>query len=145
MSPGGQDAWTRSFEQIDPVFRAAEGVRGFAETRTVRHVDQARALAMSPEVLLFDEVTSALDPELVGEVLEVMKDLALEGATMVVVTHEMSFARDVADRVLFMDQGQLVEEGTAAEVMVNPRNPRTRTFLARYHRGAQEDADREGA
>ena len=105
----------------------------------------ARALAMSPEVLLFDEVTSALDPELVGEVLEVMKDLAREEATMVVVTHEMSFARDVADRVLFMDQGQLVEEGTAAEVMVNPRNPRTRTFLARYHRGAQEDADRGGA
>ena len=98
----------------------------------------ARALAMSPEVLLFDEVTSALDPELVGEVLEVMKDLAGEGATMVVVTHEMAFARDVADRVLFMDQGQIVEEGTAAEVMVHPRNPRTRAFLARYHRDATE-------
>ena len=96
----------------------------------------ARALAMSPEVLLFDEVTSALDPELVGEVLEVMKDLAGEGATMVVVTHEMAFARDVADRVLFMDQGQIVEEGKAADVMVNPRNPRTRAFLARYHRDA---------
>ena len=96
----------------------------------------ARALAMSPEVLLFDEVTSALDPELVGEVLEVMKDLAGEGATMVVVTHEMAFARDVADRVLFMDQGQIVEGGTAADVMVNPRNPRTRAFLARYHRDA---------
>ena len=99
----------------------------------------ARALAMSPEVLLFDEVTSALDPELVGEVLEVMKALAGEGATMVVVTHEMSFARDVADRVLFMDQGQVVEDGTASEVMVSPRNPRTRTFLARYHRAAQTD------
>ena len=96
----------------------------------------ARALAMSPEVLLFDEVTSALDPELVGEVLEVMKDLAGEGATMVVVTHEMAFARDVADRVLFMDQGQIVEEGPAADVMVNPRNPRTRAFLSRYHRDA---------
>ena len=96
----------------------------------------ARALAMSPEVLLFDEVTSALDPELVGEVLEVMKDLAGEGATMVVVTHEMAFARDVADRVLFMDQGQIVEQGRAAEVMANPRNPRTRAFLARYHRDA---------
>ena len=105
----------------------------------------ARALAMAPEVLLFDEVTSALDPELVGEVLEVMKDLAREGATMVVVTHEMAFARDVADRVLFMDQGQLVEEGTAAEVMVDPRSPRTRTFLARYHRGAQEDPSQGGA
>ncbi len=96
----------------------------------------ARALAMSPEVLLFDEVTSALDPELVGEVLEVMKDLAGEGATMVVVTHEMAFARDVADRVLFMDQGRIVEEGPAAEVMANPRSPRTRAFLARYHRDA---------
>ena len=96
----------------------------------------ARALAMSPEVLLFDEVTSALDPELVGEVLEVMKDLAGEGATMVVVTHEMAFARDVADQVIFMDQGQVVEDGTAAEVMAHPRNPRTRTFLSRYHRDA---------
>ena len=104
----------------------------------------ARALAMSPEVLLFDEVTSALDPELVGEVLEVMKDLAREGATMVVVTHEMAFARDVADRVIFMDQGQVVEEGTATELMESPGNPRTRTFLARYHRGTQESAGREG-
>ena len=95
-----------------------------------------RALAMSPEVLLFDEVTSALDPELVGEVLEVMKDLAGEGATMVVVTHEMAFARDVADQVLFMDQGQVVEDGTAAEMMANPRSPRTRAFLSRYHRDA---------
>ncbi len=101
----------------------------------------ARALAMSPEVLLFDEVTSALDPELVGEVLEVMKDLAKEGATMVVVTHEMAFARDVADRVLFMDEGQIVEAGSAAEVMVNPRNPRTRAFLARYHRDAAEGTE----
>ena len=105
----------------------------------------ARALAMSPEVLLFDEVTSALDPELVGEVLEVMKDLAQGGATMVVVTHEMAFARDVADRGLFMDQGRIVEEGAAAEVMANPRNPRTRSFLARYRRGAQESTGREGA
>ena len=102
----------------------------------------ARALAMSPEVLLFDEVTSALDPELVGEVLAVMKDLAQGGATMVVVTHEMAFARDVADRVLFMDQGQIVEEGSAAEVMANPRNPRTRSFLARYRRDAQENPGR---
>ena len=96
----------------------------------------ARALAMSPEVLLFDEVTSALDPELVGEVLEVMKNLAREGATMVVVTHEMAFARDVADRVLFMDEGLVVEQGTAFEVMEKPGNPRTRAFLARYHRDA---------
>ena len=96
----------------------------------------ARALAMSPEVLLFDEVTSALDPELVGEVLEVMKNLAREGATMVVVTHEMAFARDVADRVLFMDEGLVVEQGAASEVMERPCNPRTRAFLARYHRDA---------
>ena len=104
----------------------------------------ARALAMSPEVLLFDEVTSALDPELVGEVLAVMQDLAQEGATMVVVTHEMAFARDVADRVLFMDQGQIVEEGPAAEVMANPRNPRTRAFLSRYRRDAQESRGSSG-
>ena len=104
----------------------------------------ARALAMSPEVLLFDEVTSALDPELVGEVLDVMQGLAHEGATMVVVTHEMAFARDVADRVLFMDQGQVVEEGTAAEVMHSPRNPRTRAFLARYHRDAVPSQDAPG-
>ena len=104
----------------------------------------ARALAMSPEVLLFDEVTSALDPELVGEVLEVMKDLAQGGATMVVVTHEMAFARDVADRVLFMDEGQIVEAGTAAEVMADPRNPRTRAFLARYRRDAQSSEGRGG-
>ncbi len=102
----------------------------------------ARALAMSPEVLLFDEVTSALDPELVGEVLEVMQNLAREGATMVVVTHEMAFARDVADRVIFMDQGIVVEDGAAAQVMVSPRNPRTQAFLARYHR---EAAGRAGA
>ena len=93
----------------------------------------ARALAMSPEVLLFDEVTSALDPELVGEVLDVMKTLARDGATMIVVTHEMAFARDVADWVLFMENGLVVEEGPPQVVMVNPVNARTKTFLARYH------------
>ena len=94
----------------------------------------ARALAMSPEVLLFDEVTSALDPELVGEVLDVMRDLASEGATMMVVTHEMAFAKDVADWVLFMEDGLVVEEGPPQQVMVEPRNARTKSFLARYHR-----------
>ena len=91
----------------------------------------ARALAMRPEVQLFDEPTSALDPELVGDVLAVMKQLAREGMTMLVVTHEMGFAREVAHRVIFMDQGYIVEEGTPEEIFGNPRNDRTRAFLAR--------------
>jgi polar amino acid transport system ATP-binding protein len=93
----------------------------------------ARAMAMEPEIMLFDEVTSALDPELVGEVLEVMQRLALDGTTMIVVTHEMNFARDVADRVVVMDAGQVVEQGRAEEVLLAPTNPRTASFLARFH------------
>ncbi len=89
----------------------------------------ARALCMEPNIMLFDEPTSALDPELVGEVLEVMKDLANEGMTMIVVTHEMSFAREVATRVIFMDGGYIVEEGTPEEVFDNPKNDRTKDFL----------------
>lgn len=89
----------------------------------------ARALAMNPHVMLFDEATSALDPELVRDVLAVMRQLAQEGMTMIVVTHEMGFARDVADRVLFMDGGLIVEEGTPAEVFDNPQNQRTKDFL----------------
>ena len=89
----------------------------------------ARALAMEPKILLFDEPTSALDPEMVWEVLNVMKDLAKEGMTMVIVTHEMGFAREVADRVLFMDGGYIVEEGTPQEVLLNPKEPRTIDFL----------------
>ncbi len=89
----------------------------------------ARALAMEPDIMLFDEPTSALDPEMVGEVLEVMKQLAAEGMTMVVVTHEMGFAREVADRVVFMDGGYIVEEGTPEEVFGNPQNKRTQDFL----------------
>jgi len=89
----------------------------------------ARALAMSPDIMLFDEPTSALDPEMVGEVLSVMKKLAKDGMTMVVVTHEMGFAREVADRVLFMDEGVIVEEGTPEEIFSNPKNPRTIDFL----------------
>ncbi len=88
-----------------------------------------RALAMNPDVMLFDEPTSALDPEMVGEVLEVMKDLAREGMTMVVVTHEMGFAREVADRVVFMDGGVIAEEGTPEQIFQNPQNPRTQQFL----------------
>src|SRR5699024_496204 len=86
----------------------------------------ARALAMEPQALLFDEPTSALDPELVGEVLNVMKDLAKEGMTMVVVTHEMAFARDVSDKVIFMDDGYVVEEGTPQEVLEKPKEERTK-------------------
>jgi polar amino acid transport system ATP-binding protein len=89
----------------------------------------ARALAMDPKIMLFDEPTSALDPEMVGEVLEVMKQLAREGMTMVVVTHEMGFAREVADRVLFMDQGKLVEEGTPEHFFTAPQEERTKVFL----------------
>jgi len=88
-----------------------------------------RALCMNPDVMLFDEPTSALDPEMVGEVLEVMKQLAEDGMTMVVVTHEMGFAREVADRVLFMDEGIVMEEGTPEQIFSNPQNPRTQDFL----------------
>ncbi|MDU5111739.1 MAG: amino acid ABC transporter ATP-binding protein [Clostridium sp.] len=91
----------------------------------------ARALAMEPDVMLFDEPTSALDPEMVGEVLNVMKDLAKEGMTMVVVTHEMGFAREVGDRILFMDGGNIVEQGTPEEIFDNPKNPRTQDFLSK--------------
>lgn len=91
----------------------------------------ARALAMNPEVILFDEPTSALDPEMVGEVLEVMKDLAQTGLTMIVVTHEMAFARDVANKVVFMDDGVIVEEGTPQEIFTAPKEERTREFLSR--------------
>ena len=92
----------------------------------------ARALCMEPEIMLFDEPTSALDPEIVGEVLDVMKELAAEGMTMMVVTHEMAFAREVSDRVVFMDQGVILEQGSPAEIFGNPKNERTRTFLSRY-------------
>ncbi len=89
----------------------------------------ARALCMQPDIMLFDEPTSALDPEMVGEVLQVMKDLAAEGMTMVIVTHEMGFAREVCDRVIFMDGGYIVEEGTPQEVLLNPKEERTIDFL----------------
>ena len=90
-----------------------------------------RSLAMSPDVMLFDEPTSALDPEMVGEVLSVMKELAREGMTMVVVTHEMGFAKEVGTRVMFMDEGKIAEEGTPEEIFGNPQNPRTREFLSK--------------
>jgi len=95
----------------------------------------ARALAMDPEVLLFDEPTSALDPEMVDEVLSVIRTLKDSGLTMIIVTHEMAFARDAADRVVFMDAGQLVEEGKPEALFTNPKNDRTRAFLSRSLRG----------
>ena len=91
----------------------------------------ARSLAVNPDIMLFDEATSALDPEMVGEVLQVIRDLAAEGMTMVVVTHEMGFAREVADRVIFMAEGLIVEEGTPAELFGNPQQPRTQDFLSK--------------
>lgn len=91
----------------------------------------ARSLAMDPEIILFDEVTSALDPEMVGEVLNVMKDLAKTGITMIVVTHEMAFAKQVADRVIFMADGEIIEENTAIDLFENPQNPRTIEFLSK--------------
>jgi len=90
-----------------------------------------RSLAMDPEIILFDEVTSALDPEMVGEVLNVMKDLAKTGITMIVVTHEMAFAKQVADRVIFMADGEIIEENTAIDLFENPQNPRTIEFLSK--------------
>jgi len=97
-----------------------------------QRVSIARALALDPEVLFFDEPTSALDPELTGEILKVIRELAAEKMTMVIVTHEMAFARDVADRVIFMDGGVIIEEGKATDVIRNPKNDRTRAFLRRF-------------
>jgi len=101
----------------------------------------ARALAMRPKLMLFDEPTSALDPELVGEVLTVMKELAEQGMTMIVVTHEMGFAREVADRVVFMDGGVVVEQGPPAQVIDNPQHERTQSFLSRIRTENEEYAE----
>jgi polar amino acid transport system ATP-binding protein len=97
-----------------------------------QRVSIARALALKPNVLWFDEPTSALDPELTGEILKVIKDLAKEKMTMVVVTHEMAFAKEISDRVIFMDDGIIAEKGTPEEVFDNPKNPRTKQFLQRF-------------
>ena len=107
----------------------AETMPGKLSGGQQQRVAIARALAMNPNILLFDEPTSALDPEMVGEVLQVMKNLAKEGMTMVVVTHEMGFAKEVSDRVIFMDNGYIVEEAVPAELFSNPKEPRTRDFL----------------
>ncbi len=101
----------------------------------------ARALSMEPQVLMFDEPTSALDPELIGEVLKVMEDLAHEGATMIVVTHEMHFAREAADRVIFIDEGTLIEEGPPERLLNDPQDPRTQRFLRRFLDSDESHAD----
>jgi len=129
-------------EQIIPIAEELLAKVGLAEKRDVypsklsggqqQRVAIARALTMQPQVMLFDEPTSALDPELIGEVLEVMRDLARDGMTMLVVTHEMGFARDVADRVIFMDGGLFVEQGPPSQCLANPKDERTRRFLERF-------------
>jgi ABC-type polar amino acid transport system ATPase subunit len=130
-----------SREQVIPIAELLLEKVGLSEKRDVypsrlsggqqQRVAIARALTMQPQVMLFDEPTSALDPELIGEVLEVMRDLARDGMTMLVVTHEMSFAREVADRVIFIDGGLLVEEGAPEQFLSNPQDERTRRFLDR--------------
>ncbi|NUU69094.1 L-cystine ABC transporter ATP-binding protein YecC [Enterobacteriaceae bacterium BIT-l23] len=129
-----QEASTRARELLAKV-----GLSGKEESYPRRlsggqqqRVAIARALAMRPEVILFDEPTSALDPELVGEVLSTMRQLAEEKRTMVIVTHEMSFARDVADRAIFMDQGRIIEQGPAKQLFSNPQQPRTQQFLEKF-------------
>ena len=117
----------KSVGLIDKIHSYSKSLSGGQQQR----VAIARALMMKPEVMLFDEATSALDPELVNEVLKVMKDLAQQGMTMAIVTHEMNFARDVADRVIFMDKGAIVEQGTPEEVFVQPKEQRTREFLGK--------------
>ena len=111
------------------LFEKADSFPGELSGGQQQRVAIARALAMNPDIMLFDEPTSALDPEMVGEVLEVMKDLAKQGMTMIVVTHEMGFAREVSDRVLFMDGGVICEEGTPEQVFSNPQQERTKDFL----------------
>jgi polar amino acid transport system ATP-binding protein len=127
------DAQRRARELLDRVGLSdkAEAYPSMLSGGQQQRVAIARALAMEPKLMLFDEPTSALDPELVGEVLDVMKGLARDGMTMVVVTHEMGFAREVGDRVVFMDDGVVVEEGPPASVFANPRHPRTKSFLSK--------------
>ena len=128
-----EDARNKAQQLLDKV---ALGDRGNAFPSQLsggqkQRIAIVRALCMSPDVLLFDEPTSALDPEMVGEVLDVMKDLANDGMTMVVVTHEMGFAREVGSRVIFMDEGRIIEEGTPDEIFTNPTNGRLKSFLAK--------------
>ncbi len=125
------DLAMRLLEQVGLPHKASAYPRQLSGGQQQR-VAIARALAIQPKLMLFDEPTSALDPELVGEVLATMRDLAHHGLTMIVVTHEVGFAREVADRVIFMDGGNVVEAGSPQDVLANPQHPRTRTFLSRF-------------
>jgi len=127
------EAYAKGMELLGRVGLAdkADSFPGELSGGQQQRVAIARALAMNPDIMLFDEPTSALDPEMVGEVLDVMKELAAEGMTMIVVTHEMGFAREVSDRVLFMADGVICEQGTPAEVFDNPQNDRTKDFLSK--------------
>lgn len=127
-----EEAYKKGMELLDMVGLAskADDYPNHLSGGQKQRVAIARALAMEPDIMLFDEATSALDPEITGEVLEVMKRLAEEHMTMVVVTHEMGFAREVADRVVFMDHGKVVEEGTPEEIFGNPKNERLKSFLS---------------
>lgn len=131
MSRG--DALAKGRKMLDKVgmLEKADSYPSMISGGQKQRVAIARALAMNPKIMLFDEPTSALDPELVGDVLLVMKKLASDGMTMLVVTHEMGFAREVADRIIYMDNGRIVEEGSAEEIYSNPRNERTKEFLSR--------------
>ena len=128
-----EDAEKKAMELLERVGLAdkAHSFPGELSGGQQQRVAIARALAMNPDIMLFDEPTSALDPGMVGEVLDVMKELAAEGMTMIVVTHEMGFAREVADRVLFMADGIITEQGTPEEIFGNPQNPRTQDFLSK--------------
>lgn len=128
-----EDAKTKALELLDMVGlkEKAESYPSSLSGGQKQRIAIARALAMEPDVMLFDEPTSALDPEMVGEVLAVMKELARKGMTMVVVTHEMGFAKEVGDRILFIDQGVILEEGTPDEIFNHPKNPRTIDFLSK--------------
>ena len=131
MSPSDAEKQTTALLERVGLLDKADAYPNQLSGGQKQRVAIVRALCMLPDVMLFDEPTSALDPEMVGEVLEVMKQLARDGMTMVVVTHEMGFAREVGDRVLFMDHGQLVEEGTPDEIFNHPTNPRLQDFLAK--------------
>ena len=127
---GEAEAEARRLLDVVGLLDKAEAYPSSLSGGQTQRVAIARALAMKPEIMLFDEPTSALDPEMVGEVLAVMKQLAEDGMTMVIVTHEMGFAREVADRVLFIDGGVILEQGTPEEIFGNPQNERTQTFLS---------------